>query len=244
MGAMLVVAVLSLLLFMVYRSISCAGASDSANLLAGDFSAAVSTVYSGPAGVDVVYKLPDRVANQAYNASIVNRGILVYVRTRCGFSHGGSYLNSSIGPYPVPLKNFEENVTLVLRKENDSVVIWKRDACAECIRVTVFYGGVGGDDCDHPNNEYVFFQNKCGSDCDLTGMSVEDSIGHKYVFGSYVLHSEMSLYSGEGVDSATELYWRNHLGPCPAVWDNEQDTLYLRDSRGYLLKKQTYTVRG
>jgi len=51
----------------------------------------------------------------------------------------------------------------------------------------------------------------------------------------------VTLYTGEGIDTGTKLYWRSSGKQCNAVWNNDKDTLYLRNSNGELVLNYPYT---
>lgn len=55
-------------------------------------------------------------------------------------------------------------------------------------------------------------------------------VKHTYSFPSYTLSSKstVTVYTGEGTSTATELYWQ--LGS--PVWNNDGDTAYLYDYIG------------
>jgi hypothetical protein len=172
------------------------------------------------------------------------RGILVDVSgTRCGPAKGGAPMNSVIKEYPTPVKaSDEENVTILIKNMGDGVKIAKRERCVKCIDLDEFHYK-GADDCKNPNNEYVKLRNKCDTACDLTGWTIKDRKGHGYVLPSHQLDagSAVAIYSGCGTDNLDELYWCYDAGGlCDAVWNNDGDTLYLRDSGGFLCLEYTY----
>ncbi|MCK4491416.1 MAG: lamin tail domain-containing protein [Candidatus Altiarchaeales archaeon] len=112
-----------------------------------------------------------------------------------------------------------------------------------CIGVAYFHWNAKGDDCVNLNDEYVMFKNSCNFSCDLSGWGVGDeSSRDPYVFPGFVLGggSTVTLYTGSGVDTVTELYWGSCGRECNAVWNNGGDTLYLRDAGGGLVLDYTY----
>jgi len=123
--------------------------------------------------------------------------------------------------------------------------LWKlsRNACGHCIKIERFHWNAKGNDCKNLNDEYVVFKNECKHDCNISGWKVRDnSSRNEFVFPEVTLPggSEATLYSGCGLNSRTKLYWCNKGHKCNAVWDNEGDTLYLRDSNGALVLYYSY----
>ncbi|MDI6811717.1 MAG: lamin tail domain-containing protein [archaeon] len=51
----------------------------------------------------------------------------------------------------------------------------------------------------------------------------------------------VTLYTGAGKDTTTELYWNSSGCRCNAVWNNDGDTLYLRDMNGNLVMSYSYS---
>jgi len=60
---------------------------------------------------------------------------------------------------------------------------------------------------------------------------------HTYTFPPFTLSSgaTVTLYTVQGTDSATELYWGRSLNS--AVWNNEGDTASLYDASGTLIDR-------
>ncbi len=113
--------------------------------------------------------------------------------------------------------------------------------CSPCIIIKEFNWNAEGNDCQNPNGEWVSFKNICPFECSLTSWSVKDAGTAAYKFPDFTLgpESSMKLFSGPGLDAEGELYW-NRTGSCKAIWNNDGDTLYLRDSEGKLVLKETY----
>jgi hypothetical protein len=251
MGVMIAVTILILMLFIVYTYISCVSASDSANLAAENLAGAIATVYSGPIGLETEYKLTNEVENRNYAMAVIpgGKGILINVSgTRCGKSCGGSPLNRAVIEYPSPLKNeTEENVTLVIQNLEAGVRIGKKDKCAGCIKIDSFnYDGEDG--CDNPDQESVTFANTCPGDCVLTAWTVKDRKDHTYTFPEYSLPlgNTVTVYTrcklDSEPDSDSKLFWC-YTPPvyiCRAIWNNDGDTLYLKDLSGLIILEYTY----
>jgi hypothetical protein len=253
-GVMMSVLILTLLLYLIYKYVSCITASDSGNQVAGSFADALIDVYAAPAGYEVTYELPAKAQGYAYELTVINstkKGVLASMNeSRCQNTCGGAVLNVPFINYPVPVKNLSENeTTVIIRNEGSGVSIIRKGVCCSCISVDEMHYDAGGpavDDSEVLNDEYVVFKNNCAFSCDLADWTVKDRIVTRlpYSFGSINLggNSEITLHSGDGVDSSLDVYWDSTTLPNPAIWNNDGDTLYLRDSSGYLCLEHTYTV--
>jgi len=247
-GVMMAVLLITLMVFMIYRYSTCVSASDGANQVAEGLSRTIMNVYAGPVGIETTYRLPAKIGSQEYGLNIINadkEGVLINVPgTRCGMAKGGASFRAHLESYPEPVKNAtEENVTLVIRNREDGVYIGRMDKCSGCIAIDEFHYDAG-DDCDNLNGEYVRFRNTCDAQCNLAGWTVKDKIDDRpeYTFPSFVLNSgsTVTLYTGCGTDTTSEVYWCSNGYPCNAVWNNDGDTLYLRESNGFLCLEYTY----
>lgn len=82
--------------------------------------------------------------------------------------------------------------------------------------------------------EYVMIKNSGSSSVDFTGWEIKDEDNkHTYTFPSLQLEAgaTVTLYTGEGSDSGTELYW----GSGNPIWNNDGDIAFLYDSNGDLV---------
>lgn len=112
-----------------------------------------------------------------------------------------------------------------------------------CIGISYFKWNAEGNDCDNLNSEYVTFVNTCSHSCDLTSWTVKDeSSRNPYVFSISVLENgkTVTLYTGCGTNTKTQLYWCSSGYSCNAIWNNDGDTLYLRNSNGELVLNHPY----
>ncbi len=115
--------------------------------------------------------------------------------------------------------------------------LWKNLEDDPCLFVAFFNYDAYGVDEYNLNDEFVTFRNICKAKIDLTGWTVQDS-AEMYIFPKFVLGSEaaVTLHSGQGQDSETHLYWNNEV----SVWDDESDTLYLRNPNGDVIIRRHY----
>ncbi|SNZ15252.1 competence protein ComEC [Natronoarchaeum philippinense] len=96
-----------------------------------------------------------------------------------------------------------------------------------------------GNDNENLNGEYVAFENTGESSLDLSGWEVADEAGTTYTVPNGVTvdpGDQITLYTGSGTDSDSELYW----GQSRAVWNNGGDTIIVRDDTDTLVIEEAY----
>lgn len=96
-----------------------------------------------------------------------------------------------------------------------------------------------GDDAENLNDEYVVFENTGTSSLDLSGWELADAADHTYTIpeGTVLDPGErITIHTGSGTDTATDLYW----GQSRPVWNNDGDTVILRDDAGTVVIEETY----
>ncbi|MCJ7666285.1 MAG: thermonuclease family protein [Actinobacteria bacterium] len=125
-------------------------------------------------------------------------------------------------------------------REND-LGLWEISKTG-MVSVEIFYDAPGNDN-ENINGEYIVLENTGSMILNTSGWTVKDSGTNIYPFGGYKFNPDtrIILFSGEGMDggkNGTEryLYWNS---PRP-VWNNDHDTLYLRDSEGLLIEIYDY----
>jgi endonuclease YncB( thermonuclease family) len=113
---------------------------------------------------------------------------------------------------------------------------------ASCIKILKIFADALGDDNKNKNGEWIEIKNSCENDINLDSWLLKDnSASNKYVFKNFTLKSgkTVKIYSGCGIDSATELFWQ-----CPegkyAIWNNSGDSAFLYDNLGNLVDKYNY----
>lgn len=122
--------------------------------------------------------------------------------------------------------------------------IWQPSkSLSKCIDILYFHWNAKGNDCYNLNDEYVTFKNTCSHSIDMMGWTVKDEANHIYIFPDFSMAGDatVTLYTGSGKDTATELYWSSSGYPCNAIWNNDGDTLYLRDVGGNLVISYGYS---
>ncbi|MWV64006.1 hypothetical protein GRS48_04095 [Halorubrum sp. JWXQ-INN 858] len=93
-----------------------------------------------------------------------------------------------------------------------------------------------GDDAD---DEYVTFRNTGDEALNLSGWVVENEDGQRFVFpdGSALdSGGHVTVYSGRGSDTETEVYW----GATGGVWDGDGDTITVRTADGQEVLREPY----
>jgi len=96
-----------------------------------------------------------------------------------------------------------------------------------------------GDDRENLNDEYVVFENTGSETLDLSGWQVREGAGRTYTIPEGVTlgpGETVTLHTGSGSDSATDLYWGQD-GP---VWNNGGDTVTVTDSDGDTVLEVSY----
>ena len=131
--------------------------------------------------------------------------------------------------------------------ENNECVSNNENKCnSACIVIPPlsFHCDAKGDDCNNLNDEYVTFKNNCTINCDMSNWKVYDkSGGNNYTFQNFILpaKSNVTLHTGCGPNTYNKLYWCNHGRPCNAIWNNNGDALYLKNSLGEMIINCTYS---
>ncbi|RZN33708.1 MAG: hypothetical protein EFT35_10260 [Methanophagales archaeon ANME-1-THS] len=154
----------------------------------------------------------------------------------------GGYANVYISPPNTKYSNkFEEAEQ---EAKNAHRGLWKpSEDVSNCITILQFHWNAAGDDCSNLNDEYITFKNTCTASITMTGWTVKDDANHIYHFPDFRLAggATVTLYTGSGQDTARALYWKSSGHTCNAVWNNDGDTLYLRDITGNLVMSYRYS---
>ncbi|WP_435067605.1 lamin tail domain-containing protein [Haloplanus sp. C73] len=109
----------------------------------------------------------------------------------------------------------------------------------EALVVETVQADAPGDDRENLNEEYVVFRNTGSDPLDLSGWTVADAADHTYtVPDGYTLAGgeTVTLHTGSGSDSATDLYW----GADAPIWNNGGDTVRVRTANGTLVVEEAY----
>ena len=115
----------------------------------------------------------------------------------------------------------------------------------KCFSISASHFDAAGNDNYNLNDEYVQFKNNCSYAIEMTGWSVKDTTSradHIYTFPYFTLSSaaRVTLRTGQGTNTTTNLYWGRTPGEYAAIWNNTGDTVYLRNSKGELVLSYSY----
>lgn len=115
-------------------------------------------------------------------------------------------------------------------------------AAASIIISKAHYDARGNDNYrENLNDEYVVFKNNTSRAISMKGYKVHDEgREHLYRFPqAYKLRAgkSVTLHTGQGRNSASRLYWGRSYG---AVWNNEVDTVILRNAKGQIVAKKSW----
>ncbi len=158
---------------------------------------------------------------------------------RLGLAHAYEYGSNT--KYLAQIKQAEDEA-----KQNEGC-LWKsseKDYIQDkCISLTNFHYDASGNDNYNLNDEYVTFKNKCSYLIDLSSWTIKDNTAsHIFTIPQFILRAgaTFSLYTGIGINSDSVLYWGRSSGNYAAIWNNDHDTLYLRDNEGSLVLDYNY----
>jgi len=139
-----------------------------------------------------------------------------------------------------------DNIAAIYEQEFEK--IWKQSegepvssppltSNATVVISTVNYDAPGNDR-DNLNGEYVVIKNIGEVDVDMTGWILKDEANHQYKFPTFTLKvgSTVTVYTGSGTNTETELYW----GSGAPIWNNDGDTAYLYNKNGDLVDTETW----
>jgi micrococcal nuclease len=146
--------------------------------------------------------------------------------------------------YPPDTARSDRYARIEARAKAAGVGLWAPDACGPAtvgadISITV-RADADGDDNLNLNDEWVQFTNVGRRQVVMTGWGVADtSATHRYTFGRLVLEPgrTVTLFTGCGTDTRLMRYWCNTRS---AVWNNDGDTVFLRDASGNLIVSESY----
>ena len=96
-----------------------------------------------------------------------------------------------------------------------------------------------GTDANNLNDEYITYENTGDGPLDLSGWTVTDDSNTTYTFpDGFTLDpgARVTLYTGSGTDTDTELYW----GRANEVWNNGADTMTVENADGEIALQRSY----
>lgn len=143
---------------------------------------------------------------------------------------------ANVYTYPPDVKYNDEFLEAERYARDSNLGLWEK-SCMSDIEIVVNYDAPG-DDSKNLNGEYVIIKNTGNDILNTGGWTIKDSATNIYKFGRYLLKPGDAIYifTGKGKDGEGRFYWDSHQ----PVWNNDHDTLYLRDSEGLLIKIYDY----
>ncbi|WP_233274819.1 lamin tail domain-containing protein [Haladaptatus cibarius] len=108
------------------------------------------------------------------------------------------------------------------------------------LTIAQIHADAEGNDHENLNDEYIVLRNSGNDALDISGWTVSDEADHTYrVPSGTSLESgaRVTLYTGSGSDSESELYW----GSDGAVWNNGDDTITVRNASDDVVLRKEYS---
>ena len=138
--------------------------------------------------------------------------------------------------YPPDVKYTEKFLEAERYARSNDIGLWERSKIT-IVKIDINYDAEGNDN-QNLNDEYVIIENISSKDVNIGDWTVKDSATNIYKFCSFLFKKDSIIYlfSGSGIDSGGNFYW----GCTRAVWNNNHDTLYLRDDEGLLVEIYNY----
>lgn len=96
-----------------------------------------------------------------------------------------------------------------------------------------------GADGENLNDEYVVLTNTGETALELDGWTVTDAAGHRYAVPDdtrLATGASLTIHTGSGDDAGGDRYW----GASSPVWNNDGDTVTVRDADGTVVAERTY----
>ena len=196
------------------------------------------------------FSLGDRDVRLVPDVSEVDRygRLLRYVDLADGTDVGAELVQSGYvrsHHYDPDISRNGEYDELQAAAKDAGVGLWAADACGASLASDISISVDGqynapGDDNFNLNEEWVRLTNTGTAAVDLSGWQLADeSSSHRYQVSDLTLApgASVTLFTGCGYDTDTERYWCNEDS---AVWNNEGDTVFVRDPNGNNVVVETY----
>ncbi|EMA55344.1 MULTISPECIES: lamin tail domain-containing protein [Halococcus] len=170
-------------------------------------------------GISLNYRLVDEGYARVYESSFVGRERFDRAEARAR--------QEGIGLWRCATDEDEPEPSTRVRTEPGGLVIAEIDADAP------------GNDNANRNEERIVFENRKETRIDLGGWTVSDAADHTYTLPSgFTLGpgERVTLHTGDGANTASKLYW----GASGAVWNNDGDTVTVRNGAGETVAERSY----
>jgi micrococcal nuclease len=148
---------------------------------------------------------------------------------------------ANIFTYPPDVKYSEKFLEAERYARENDLGLWKSSKI-DTVGIEIFFDAQGNDN-ENINGEFVIIENIGSEILDTSNWTIKDSGTNIYRFGSYKFnpHARIILFSGEGKDrNGDNDDWYMFWGSPRPVWNNDHDTLYLRDKEGLLIEIYNY----
>jgi hypothetical protein len=138
--------------------------------------------------------------------------------------------------YPPDVKYTEKILVAERYARSNNLGLWEKSKI-DIVKIDINYDASGNDNLNL-NDEYVIIENIGDDIVNTDGWTVKDSGTSIYKVGRYIFKpgSTIYLYTGSGKDREGKFYW----GSSKPIWNNDHDTLYLRDRKGLLMEIYNY----
>lgn len=122
--------------------------------------------------------------------------------------------------------------------QSAGVGIWAPAVAGHAIVLAFVHANAKGDDRQNLNDEFIVVENQSPAPVVLNGWVVSDAANQRYLFSNFTLapQATVTLRTGLGVPAERELFW----GSRKPIWNNQGDTIFIRDSLGQLVLSHAY----
>ncbi|MFC1717443.1 thermonuclease family protein [Candidatus Poribacteria bacterium] len=141
-------------------------------------------------------------------------------------------------PYPPNTKYESAFANAEEEARQKSVGIWSSRPQERKVEIAKINYDAQGNDRENLNDEWVIVANNTDASVNMAGFTLSDSSDHVFTFGNLILSAGRSItvFSGRGMDGPISLYWNSSV----PVWNNDEDTAYLKDADGTLIDEYSY----
>ena len=118
--------------------------------------------------------------------------------------------------------------------------IWTKAATGQSLAIVTVHADAEGNDRQNLNDEFIVIENQSQNPIDLNGGTVSDTAKHRYLFANFTLgaKAQVTLRTGLGKLTEEELYW----GSRTPIWNNEGDTILIRNAENDLMLSHVYGI--
>ncbi len=147
---------------------------------------------------------------------------------------------ANIFTYPPDVKYTEQFLEAERYARKNDLGLWESSKI-DAVNIEIFFNAQGNDN-ENINGEFIIIENIGSEILDTSGWTIKDSGTNIFHFDSYKFNpgKRIILFSGKGKDRSEDddwyMFWNSHR----PVWNNDHDTLYLRDREGLLVEIYNY----